>query len=495
MALAAYADQPLKPSVLLYGDLRDWLRKVEEMGQLKIVEGAERDLEIGTITELNAKRQGSPALLFDRIKGFSPGYRVLTSLLLTSGRLALTYGFHTNLSEVELRKKFRGKPLEWENASGKFPPQFVEKGAVLENIQMGKDVDVLKFPSPKWHELDGGRYIGTGCAVITKDPDTGLVNLGTYRVQVVDEKRVTLYISPGKHGRIHYEKYHQGGRPCPVAVSVGHDPLVFVAAALEVPTGICEYNYMGAIAGEPYRVVRGPVTGLPIPASAEIVLEGWCYPGDLHDEGPFGEWTGYYASGMRPAPVIQVRCVMQRNDPIILGVPPNRPPHDYTYMRSVLRSAMLLDALTKAGVPDVKDVWFHEAGGGRLLLIVSIKQRYPGHARQAAFVASQCQVGAYLGRYVVVVDDDIDPMNTFDVLWALSTRSDPVKDIDIIRRAWSGPLDPVIPRGPEVGFNSRAIVDACRPYEWIDKFPAVGESSPELQAKIMEKWGKIVGWQ
>ena len=111
MALAAYADQPLKPSVLPYGDLRDWLRKVEEMGQLKIVEGAERDLEIGTITELNAKRQGSPALLFDRIKGFSPGYRVLTSLLLTSGRLALTYGFHTNLSEVELRKKFRGKPL------------------------------------------------------------------------------------------------------------------------------------------------------------------------------------------------------------------------------------------------------------------------------------------------------------------------------------------------------------------------------------------------
>jgi len=482
-------------TMLAYRDLRDWLSRVEGMGQLRVIEGADPELEIGVLTEINARRSSSPAFLFDKIKGYEPGFRVLTGLLLTRGRLALTYGFPTDLSEGELADRLRGKPMEWENKSRDFPPQWVEIGPVLQNVQKGEDVNVLKFPTPRWHELDGGRYIGTGCAVITKDPDSGLVNLGTYRIQIVDGKRVTLYISPGKHGRIHYEKYHARGGPCPVAVSVGHDPLAFVAAALEVPTGICEYNYMGAIAGEPYKVIRGPVTGLPIPASAEIVLEGWCHPGEAHEEGPFGEWTGYYASGVRPAPVIQVQCVMHRNDPIMVGVPPNRPPHDYSYMRSVLRSAMLFDALAKAGVPDVRGVWCHEAGGSRLILIVSIKQRYPGHARQAGFVASQCQVGAYLGRYVIVVDEDIDPANTFDVLWALATRSDPAKDIDIIRRAWSGPLDPIIPRGPEVGFNSRAIIDACKPYEWIDKFPAVSESSPALRARMIGKWGKILGWE
>lgn len=480
--------------MLPYKDLREWLAQVDEISQLQLIEGASTELEIGAITEINGKRTRARALMFDRIKGFEVGYRVLTNTLLNSSRLALTYGFSPNLGDMELRVKFRGKPNQWEKSAAGYPPAIVESGPVLENVQSGKEVNVLKFPTPKWHELDGGKYIGTGCAVITRDPDTGLVNLGTYRVQVIDEKRVTLYISPGKHGRIHYEKYHERGEPCPVAVSVGHDPLVFVTAALEIPTGTCEYHYMGAIAEEPYKVVQGPVTGLPIPATAEIVLEGWCRPGDLHEEGPFGEWTGYYASGIRPAPVIQVDCLMHRDDPILLGVPPNRPPHDYSYMRSVLRSAMLLDALEKAGVPDVRDVWCHEAGGGRLLLILSLKQSYPGHARQAALVASQCQVGAYMGRYIIVVDEDIDPMNTFDVLWALTTRSDPVKDIDIIRRAWSGPLDPVIPRGPEVGFNSRAIIDACKPYEWIDRFPAVSESTPELQASIVEKWAQVLGW-
>lgn len=481
--------------MLQYRDLRGWLKKVEAIGELKIIDGADWNQEIGAITELNTKRKNGSALIFDNIKGYPKGFRVLASALLTPGRLGLTYGFPTDLTDNELINRFRGKPLEWENESVKFPPQFVKNGPVFENLKKGKDVNVLEFPTPKWHERDGGRFIGTGSAVITRDPDTGLVNLGTYRIQVIDKKRVTLYISPGKHGRIHYEKYHEMKKPCPVAVSVGHDPLTYVAAALEVPTGLCEYNYMGAIAGEPYKVVKGPVTGLPIPANAELVLEGWCHPDDVHEEGPFGEWTGYYASGMRPAPVIRVECVIHRNNPIIFGVPPNRPPHDYSYLRSVVRSAMLYDSLVKAGVPDIRGVWCHEAGGSRLLLIVSIKQRYPGHARQAGFVASQCQVGAYLGRYVIVVDDDIDPTSTFDVLWALATRSDPVRDIDIIRRAWSGPLDPVIPRGPEVGFNSRAIIDACRPYEWIDKFPAVSESSPELQAKIMKKWSKVLGWE
>jgi 4-hydroxy-3-polyprenylbenzoate decarboxylase len=153
---------------------------------------------------------------------------------------------------------------------------------------------------------------------------------------------------------------------------------------------------------------------------------------------------------------------------------------------------MIWDELEKVGIPGVTGVWCHEAGGGRLFNIVSIKQAYPGHARQAGHIAAQCHAGAYLGRYVIVVDDDIDPSNTFEVLWAIASRSDPAESIDIIKRAWSGPLDPRIEPGHK-GHNSRAIIDACRPFEWMDKFPPVAESSPELRARTLEKWGHLLG--
>jgi 4-hydroxy-3-polyprenylbenzoate decarboxylase len=157
----------------------------------------------------------------------------------------------------------------------------------------------------------------------------------------------------------------------------------------------------------------------------------------------------------------------------------------------MVKAALIWDQVEKAGVPDVRGVWCHEAGGGRLLNIISIKQRYPGHARQAMLCASQVHAGAYLGRYVIVVDEDIDPTNTFDVLWALASRSDPVESIEILRRCWSGPLDPRI-HPSKKGFNSRAVIDACRPFEWMKDFPPVAESSPELREKIRAKYKKLL---
>jgi 4-hydroxy-3-polyprenylbenzoate decarboxylase len=175
------------------------------------------------------------------------------------------------------------------------PPVYVEHGPVMENVHTGDEVNVLEFPTPKWHELDGGRYIGTGSMDITRDPDEDWVNLGTYRVMIHDEKRVGFYISPGARSE-----------PCPVAVVVGSDPLLFIASTLEVPYGMSEYAWAGGLRGRPFEVIKGPVTGLPIPAQAEIVLEGFAYPGEEEMEGPFGEWTGYYASSARPEPVIRV---------------------------------------------------------------------------------------------------------------------------------------------------------------------------------------------
>ena len=348
-----------------------------------------------------------------------------------------------------------------------------------------------KFPTPKWHELDGGRYIGTGSIDITADPDTGWVNLGTYRVMIHDRDTLGFYISPGKQGRIMREKYFAKGQPCKVAVSFGQDPLIYLAGGTEVPNGVSEYDWVGGLQGGPVQVIKGEYTGLPIPAHAEIVVEAEALPGQDRNEGPFGEWTGYYASDVRPEPIMKVKRLYHRNDPILLGAPPTRPPCEFNYMRCFVRSAMIWRELEAAGVPDVTGVWCHEAGGARLFVFVSIKQRYPGHARQAGMVASYCRAGAYLGRYSIVVDDDVDVTNTNDVLWALAARSHPETDIEIVRRSWSGPLDPIVPKGQK-GHNSRAIIDACRPYEWMADFPPVAESSPEVRRAAEAKWGKIL---
>ncbi len=152
-----------------------------------------------------------------------------------------------------------------------------------------------------------------------------------------------------------------------------------------------------------------------------------------------------------------------------------------------MRSGLLWDELEKAGVPDIKGVWCHGAGGSRLFTIVAIKQRYPGHARQAGILASQVHSGAYVGRYVVVVDEDIDPSNTYDMLWAVATRSEPERSVEIFRRAWSSSADPALP-AEQKQLNSRCIIDACKPYEWKDKFYPVAESSPELRAQVLTKW-------
>ena len=460
--------------------LRSWLKEVGALGELREIEGADWDLEIGGIADLVTEMGNSPAVLFDGIKGYPKGYRVLINSLGSTRRLGLSLGIPPDLAPLEFvkewRKKSRGLKL--------IPPRVVKEGPVLENVRRGKDVDLFSFPAPRWFELDGGRYIGTGSVNITRDPEEGWVNLGTARVMVHDAKTVGFYIAPGRHGRIHREKAFAQGEPFKVAISLGHDPLIFLAGALEIPYGVCEYDFVGGILGRPVEVIEGELTGLPVPATAEIVLEGECIKGEERTEGPFGEWTGYYGSSARPEPVVKIQSVMFRNDPIILGYARK--------WRAPLKAALVWDDLEKAGVPDIQGVWYHEAAGAAyLFLVVSVKQRYPGHARQAGIIATQCHAAAYLGRYTVVVDEDIDPSNLDEVLWAICTRSDPERDIEILRRCWSGPLDPIIPKERK-GLNSRAIIDATRPFEWLQEFPPVAKSSRELRERLLRRWGKLL---
>jgi UbiD family decarboxylase len=463
-------------------DLRVWLKKLEEMGSVKTVKGMHWDLEVGVATRARTPHgrgrmvESDRAFLFDDIVGYPSGYRILTNTGATPRLSAMTLFMPPTDSAKELTQALRKKLLVWEATQADFEPKTVSSGPILENVDRGRDVDLLKFPIPKWHPLDAGRFIGPGDAVITRDPDTGEINIGTYRCQIHDARTTGLWISPGHHGRLHREKYHARGQACPVAISIGHHPIVFTIASTHVPFG-AEYNLIGAISGEPVKVIKEEVTGLPIPAQSEIVIVGWCPPDKKRLEGPFGEGgAGDYYHPAEQQFIVEVERIYYRNSPII---------HGGVSGIVGLGGASLLNHLERCGVPDVKAVWISEGGK---LVVVSIKQRYGGHARQAALVASQAPAGGvYHGRYVIVVDDDIDPSNVKDVLWAMCTRSNPEVDIDIIRRAWSTPLDVTIHKPTRDFTNSRAIIDACKPFEWIDEFPKVITWDQELVERVKKK--------
>ncbi len=467
-------------------DLREFLARIERAGELLRVPGVDWNLEMGTLAEAVNERANAPAVLFERISGYSHGFRALSGSTNSMKRLAITLGFPVPAHPLDVVRAYRDRM----KTHAPIPPRAVAKGPVLENVLSGNDVDVLKFPVPFLHELDGGRYIGTDDLVIMRDPEDGWVNCGTYRVMVHDAKRVGVWMSPGKHGRQIREKYFKQDKPCPVLVSCGHDPMLFLAGGNELRFGLSEYDYAGGHRGIPFDVIESQLHRLPMPAHAEIVLEGEMHPGETAPEGPFGEFTGYYAGGQSQQPVIRVQRIYHRNDPILTMATPMRPPSDFSYSKCVMKAGMIWDEVERAGLSGVKGVWCHEAGGARMFNVIAIKQAYAGHAKQAAMAAASCQSGSYLGRFVVVVDEDIDPTNLFEVLWAMCTRCDPAEDIDIVRKMWSGPLDPRIPRGTT--WNSRAVIDACRPFEMLKDFPPVARATPELRAKIEAKFRDVL---
>ncbi len=471
--------------------LRDLIDEAQRMGELVSVNGADWNLEVGALVEMvcqSAREGKAPALLFDKIKDYPEGFRIFSGGTNSTRRLAYALGFPEPSNAMDVVRNYRDrmkqdfKPL---------PPVEVNGGPVLENIDRDDDVDLTKFPAPFLHERDGGRYIGTDVIVSTKDPDSDWINSATYRVMLHDKNTCGIWMSPGKHGRLIREKYFAKGLPCPVVISLGHDPLLFMAANQEIDYGADEIAYAGGHRGEAYEIVRSELHGLPIPAESEIVLEGEMYGDELRKEGPFGEFMGYYASEASMAPVVKIRRVYYRNNPILCVASPSKPPTSVTFGRSIVKSAMIWDEMEKAGCPGVKAVWCHEAGASRLFNVVAIDQMYPGHVKQAGLLAMNCHAGNYAGRWVIVVDADIDPTSTFDVIWAMSTRCDPPNDIDFIRRAWSTPLDPLL-RAPPFE-NNRAVVDACKPWGWKDAFPATAETSPELREKMRRKYPDLFG--
>jgi 4-hydroxy-3-polyprenylbenzoate decarboxylase len=468
-------------------DLRTWLSQMEAADELQVVRGANRDEEIGGIVDFYQRRTGNKAVLFDDIPGYPSGYRALANILTSTRRIKMTLGLPDTASDMDLVNYWRRYMKE----NKTIPPVQVPTGLVMENVYRGADIDLTKIPAPKWHELDGGYYIGTGDMVIMRHPDTGWINYGAYRVQVHDKHTASVMCSKGKHGNIILNRYKELGQKCPIAVVCGMHPALFMVAGLEIPYGKNEYDAAGGLLGEPVETVPGPVTGLPIPANAEIAFEGYVSLDDLIDEGPLGEWTGYYAGGFKKEPAIRVESLMHRDNPVLLGAIPGIPPDDDSFYRCTYRSGAVWNQLEAAGVPEVKGVWSHETGGSRLWLNVSIKQMYAGHSKQAGLIASQCHAGAYANRFVVVVDDDIDPADMDKVMWAMCTRFEPREGIEILRGCWSTVLDPMCysEKDPR---NARVVIDACRPFNRRDTFPVVVRNSKELDERIVQKFKDVL---
>ena len=297
---------------------RDGEAAGEARGELATVRGAHWDKELGAVTEVlyRQKVEKAPMLLFDDIPGYAPGYRCTYGMFGSPYRLGLVLGMEASLADDrKAQLDYFRKNIK--KAYKQIPPTIVDDGPVCENIVRGDDIDVEAFPVPVHHELDGGRYIGTACGVVTRDPDTGRINVGTYRVMVKGARTLASYISNGKQGRIHRDKYLKAGKPCPVAIIVGIDPITYLAAAYTMADTVPEYDWCGGMMGRPMELIEGESTGLPFPARAEIVLEGWIHPTETTLEGRFGEWHGYYAGDAREEPLITIDRVYHRNQPIL----------------------------------------------------------------------------------------------------------------------------------------------------------------------------------
>ena len=340
------------------------------------------------------------------------------------------------------------------------------------------------FPAPKWHAQDGGRYIGTGSFNVTRDPDEGWINCGTYRVMIHDDKTVGFYISPGKHGRIQRDKYEARRRADAGRHRGRLRSDVFLMASSEVPYGVCEYDVVGGIRGKPVDVVKG----------ADHRPAG---PGQCRDRHrglrPARQRAGPRArsasgSAITPAtsrdePVIDIKAIYHRNDPILLGCAPQRPPDEIARYRALdALGARCARTSPRPACPTSSPPGRTRSAPRGSCSASPIRQRYPGHAHAGRPRRGHVPRRRLCGRYVIVVDDDIDVSNLEELIWAMLTRSDPATSIDIIRNAWSTPLDPRIePERKAKGdfTNSRAIIDACRPWHWRDQFPKVNMPSAE----------------
>ncbi len=454
-----------------YKDLRAFLARLEQEGHLARVQvEVDTRFEVGAICRKVLNAFG-PALLFERPKGHS--IPLLTNALGTRERYALALETTTDkLHEEWVRRT--AHPI---------PPIVVKNGPCKENILLGDDVDLSRLPIPVWNALDGGAYITFPCH-ISKDPETGERNCGMYRTMVHDRRTVGILAAPFRH--IMLQRAKNPDEPFPVAIALGLDPAIHIATVAPFPQGTDEMSMAGALRGEPVELTPCETIPLEVPAQAEVVLEGVIPPGVLREEGLFGEFTGYY--GLHgPKPVIEIKAMTFRNNAIHQAVYEGRPPNEDSVMLSVPLESELVRLVP---LPGLKRVHLGVGGCGAFNAVASIEKRFEGHGKMMGMAI----LGAWAGRqikHLIIVDEDIDPSDPTQVEWALATRVQPHRDVEIIKETLGINLDPSLPKLERTTGHARTskiIIDATRYDASEFEIPCLPQE--EAAARVERDWDK-----
>jgi 4-hydroxy-3-polyprenylbenzoate decarboxylase len=476
---------------MAYNDLRDFLRALEQAGELKRIPfEADPVLEITEFAD-RAVKGGGPALLFEKpkgskipvfINGFAGARKMEIALEVSSvNEVATRIAEYLEMRMPEgLIGKLKMLPKLAE--MGSFFPRTVSKGPCKEIVRHD-NFSLLDYPILKCWPKDAGRFI-TLPLVFTKNPDTGKRNCGMYRMQVYDERTTGMHWQTHKQGAEHYRRrVKEGSARMDVAVAIGADPATMYSAILPLPPDLDEMMIAGFLRGKPVEMVKCETSDLEVPANAEIVLEGYVEIGELRTEGPFGDHTGFY-SLEDEYPVFHVTCVTQRKDPIYATTIVGPPPMEDFYMGKAIERIFL--PLMRLQLPEVRDICMPAEGIFHNLILVSIRKSYPLHARKvmhAIWGLGQ----AMFSKCIVVVDEDVDVQNVSEVAWKALNNIDPERDIQFVM----GPVDSLDHSSRLPNYGSKMGIDATRkwPGEGFTRpWPDVIEMSPEVKRRVDELW-------
>ncbi|MDP6395415.1 MAG: UbiD family decarboxylase [Desulfobacterales bacterium] len=409
----------------------DWLTRLQQAGELHTVSAeVDWDLELAEI----AKRSGpGPALEFSNIKDHkdSIATRVLINGISSKRRILMLLQLPDDTSNAELVVELRKR------IAHPIAPDIVEFSRIKENIIKGSDIDLYQFPIPKWNPLDGGRYIDNFAGTVTRDPETGELNLGVYRGMIASRNRISKLLQPHQHWGIHYQKYKALNREMPVAVVYGSDDIIPIVGGSPFSHPPDEYTIAGGFRQAPIQLIKCETNDLLVPADAEFVIEGRVStnPDDFHTEGPFGEWTGFYGWS-RKRPTIEVDCITHRNNPIFRAGGLSEIGRVFQY----ILAALMWDYLEKAGVPGVLDIMTTAFG-----TVVKIQKRFAGHARHVAATIFGSLISKEYVKVITVVDDDVDIHDQTAVQRAMHHRIDFKDDVVIFPGMGGTTLDPASP--------------------------------------------------
>ncbi len=478
---------------MAYRDLREFIRALEENGELKRIPfEVDPILEITEFADRSVK-SGGPALLFEKPKGYQTP--VIVNAFASARKMEIALEVESveqvarRISEfLEMRApegligKLKMLPKLAE--MGSFFPRTVSKGACQEVVR-ADGFSLLNLPALKCWPEDGGRFI-TLPLVFSRNPDTGKRNCGMYRMQIFDERTAGMHWQTHKQGAEHYRRMrHHGQTRMDVAVAIGADPATMFSAILPLPPDLDEMIVAGFLRQSPVEMVKCRTSDLEVPANAEIVLEGYVELGELRTEGPFGDHTGFYSLADE-YPVVHATCMTHRDQPIYAATIVGPPPMEDYFMGKTIERIFL--PLMRLQLPEVRDIAMPAEGVFHNLILVSIRKSYPGHARKvmhAIWGLGQ----AMFSKCIVVVDEDVDVQNVREVAWKALNNIDPERDIQFVM----GPVDSLDHSSRLPNYGSKMGVDATRkwPGEGFTRpWPGVIEMTPEVKRRVDELWKK-----